>query len=253
MFNKQFHDLNPIEFAYTIRPHIENHKYCYPFDNLYYNLCDNLELKIDGKTIKYPRATLIYIPANKQFVINGLPGIAGDTLFRIGFNGVLSNKFSAFTPPSKYTYEGSIFHEMKNAQRLKNSREEYLIGQLFKLLSETEERFSETSNDYVLFAKDYIHKNYANDITTSDIANILNIDKRYFSKIFKKAEGITPSFYLTKVRMGHALELLQLNYSVSETAQKCGYNSPYYFSRQFSKYYLVPPSSFKESQKKESE
>ena len=92
----------------------------------------------------------------------------------------------------------------------------------------------------------FIEKSYLNhDFSISKIAENLYYSVSYISRIFKEITTMSPTEYVLKLRMLHAKELLRLGeYSVSETAYIVGYSSPFYFSKEFKKYYGVPPSKF---------
>ena len=69
----------------------------------------------------------------------------------------------------------------------------------------------------------------------------------YFRKVFQKETGVTPAGYLTKRRMDRAAELLDQfkdRVPVKEIAFQCGYEDPYYFSRQFKKSFGVSPKQY---------
>jgi len=95
-------------------------------------------------------------------------------------------------------------------------------------------------------AKDFIRNNYQFDIKISDIANNLAITPEYLSKIFKTEEGKTPVEYLNEIRMIYAKSLLkESKLTINEISKKVGYQSIFYFSRQFKKYNGISPMEYK--------
>ena len=53
----------------------------------------------------------------------------------------------------------------------------------------------------------------------------------YFRKLFVQEHHITPQCYINRLRLEMATELLRTGYySVSEVAERCGFNSACYFS-----------------------
>lgn len=77
----------------------------------------------------------------------------------------------------------------------------------------------------------------------------LNYD--YVRKLFKKEVSLTPQQYLLKKRMELAAGIILGNisnrysdYTVSQTAEACGFSDPLYFSRTFKKYFGVNPSDY---------
>ncbi len=69
----------------------------------------------------------------------------------------------------------------------------------------------------------------------------MGMSPRNFRRAFREANGKSPRDYLLGKRMERAVELLPAQ-SVKETAAILGYSDPYVFSRQFSRFYGVPPS-----------
>lgn len=105
-----------------------------------------------------------------------------------------------------------------------------------------------TAEQYVERAKDYIRANLSRDITTSDVAAHLGLNRSYFYKIFSESCGKPPSQFITWYRLNTAWHLL--NYTsmpVAEIARTVGYNDPAYFSRCFSTCYGKPPNSVRNS------
>ena len=69
--------------------------------------------------------------------------------------------------------------------------------------------------------------------------------EKYFISFFKKTMGMTPTSYITQVKMKKALEYLhEQNYSVKEVSALVGYADIYTFSKAFKKTYGISPSNF---------
>lgn len=60
----------------------------------------------------------------------------------------------------------------------------------------------------VVQAVDFIHDNYARDLSLSDIAAAVHLSPFHLSRIFKKATGVTPHQYPLQVRVNSARALL---------------------------------------------
>lgn len=100
----------------------------------------------------------------------------------------------------------------------------------------------------VKFILDYIEHNYsAPDFSIRDIAEKMFYTTSYVSRIFNEITGKTPIEYVTSLRMLKAQDMLRSkNYNISQIAYAVGYNSPFYFSKQFKKYFGYSPSRFGE-------
>lgn len=94
-------------------------------------------------------------------------------------------------------------------------------------------------------ALDFIHKNYSQDISLSDVANYVYLSEHYFGSIFKNnmKEGFVQ--YLNTVRLDEAIRLLQTGlYSVKEISYKVGYKNCNYFIKLFKAYTGVTPKQY---------
>jgi AraC-like DNA-binding protein len=146
-----------------------------------------------------------------------------------------------------------IFHLIKGSDQIENQRELYLCGKIFDLLSMLEQpkitKISKT-DDYIKKAKQYIDINYMHPITIDQIAGNLNINRSYFSTIFRKCMGKSPQQYLLDIRMENAAELItNHNYSISDAAMSSGYSDIFNFSKMFKSKFGVSPAYYAKRRK----
>ena len=91
-----------------------------------------------------------------------------------------------------------------------------------------------------------IDQNLAQEIDFEAIAHSRGITLTYFRSLFKEITGMPPTDYLNRVRILHALELLQTSDApVAEIGRKVGIYDANYFSRLFKKITGYPPRYFK--------
>jgi AraC-like DNA-binding protein len=92
---------------------------------------------------------------------------------------------------------------------------------------------------------DFIHKNYASDLTVKKLADMAHVTPEYFSKIFKDNIGISPIQYILFYRITQARLLLQDKCNKIEwVGRQCGFSDIHYFSRVFKKYEGISPSQY---------
>jgi two-component system response regulator YesN len=91
----------------------------------------------------------------------------------------------------------------------------------------------------------YLHSHYAEPLSAEDIADFVQINRSYFSKLFKEYFDMPFVEYVTEIRMKKASALLQEGKSVKDTASLTGFSDHNYFSRVFRQYYGTSPTSFK--------
>lgn len=84
--------------------------------------------------------------------------------------------------------------------------------------------------------KRYIDTHYQENITLESLANMIHLNKFYFSHSFSKFYGISPINYLNNRRIQICKELLlSSDYKISEIAEIVGFSSESYFSQNFKK------------------
>lgn len=92
----------------------------------------------------------------------------------------------------------------------------------------------------------YIDEHYASPITTRTLADLEHLSCGHFRVIFKAKTGMTPTDYITTLRLRNACVLLkQTDLTVKEIAQSVGFSDQMYFSRVFVKHFGMPPKVFR--------
>lgn len=138
----------------------------------------------------------------------------------------------------------TIFNYMKNCEEMTSGRSAFLCSRLWDLFSLLLRR-EPLCKDYTEIALDCIHSEYMNDITVDKIAHRLNLDRTYFSVIFKKKTGISPKQYLINYRMNVASTLMvDKGKSVSVAANSVGYSDIFTFSKMFKRHYGISPNEY---------
>ena len=161
----------------------------------------------------------------------------------VHFKGALSAKFDDV--PDVFDFEKSFINDFLIAFDIEDNVEIYVTGMLFilysKLLSPS------TNSNYPSKTKQYIDINYMNDMTVDGIANMLCINRKYLSRIFKARYGKTIQQYIVEKRLTEAQKLLTLGYGVEQSAHMVGYRDSFNFSKSFKKLYGKSPSDYKKN------
>lgn len=102
------------------------------------------------------------------------------------------------------------------------------------------------------FVKEYIDKNYQQNINLDHLASLTHTSKFYLSHEFKETMGISIIEYLLQRRIKEACSLLETtNYSISTISSLVGYASPAYFSSAFQKRMKKSPLEYKRQFRKD--
>lgn len=124
----------------------------------------------------------------------------------------------------------------------------YLIISLLHRKSLLVDNISLIRNDLlekIMPVVEYINSNYSENITLKELSDILHLNEQYFSRLFKKATGITPIEYLNFVRIYEAGKLIKSGENASVAALKTGFSSLSYFNRVFKKQKNCSPMEYK--------
>ncbi len=99
-------------------------------------------------------------------------------------------------------------------------------------------------------AIEYINANYQAQVTLDKISSVINIDKYYFSHLFKRYTGLTVMQYVNSVRSSSAHRLLNTtDMSVEQIAHASGFGSYTNMERAFKKKYSMTPIQLRKSDK----
>lgn len=92
--------------------------------------------------------------------------------------------------------------------------------------------------------RQYIARNYRDDLALSDVARALNMDMVYFSRLFKKSSGVGFAEYLGRLRIESAMELLA-NSELSAIAFEVGCQALSTFNRLFRRFTRMSPTEYR--------
>ncbi|MFI3209144.1 MAG: helix-turn-helix domain-containing protein, partial [Eubacteriales bacterium] len=129
-----------------------------------------------------------------------------------------------------FTYE-SLYHNIKS---------------VLELLYEENNNSDIESREVLLMKLDnYIQLHFREPINTQTLCAIFNFTPAYISKLFKDYKGVSPTSYVTQLRMDEAKKLLlESNMNVRDLSLHLGYDDPFYFSKLFKKLYGVSPKQY---------
>lgn len=144
---------------------------------------------------------------------------------------------------------GSIFFSLLECEKFGEYAELFVCGKIYELIAcLKKDKTSETNQmkRYALMAKNYIETNYDQDISVSEIARQLGLDRSYFSTIFKNVIGKPPQQYIVDYRLEKAAHFMSTyHYTPLQAARYCGYSDLFNFSKMFKKKYGVAPRYYR--------
>lgn len=94
---------------------------------------------------------------------------------------------------------------------------------------------------------DYLYRNMKNEITLEEISKYANINPAALCRTFKSKTRMTIFQFLNKIRIENVCKLLLYSdLTVSEIANKSGFNSMPYFNRRFKESTNMSPSEYRQ-------
>lgn len=144
-----------------------------------------------------------------------------------------------------------ILKELIGAWSLKKAGYEMRsVGYLYELLSQFYFEYTKEQNSVLyqrlLPAKEYIEQHFKDPITLEQLAFISNMSVTNFRREWKKIYSDTPMQHRDAIRLYYAKEYLNSRYyTVSEIAEKCGFDDVSYFVRFFKQKIGLTPGEFK--------
>jgi len=93
----------------------------------------------------------------------------------------------------------------------------------------------------------YIKEHLADNLTVKETANALTVNANYLSTLFHKDMGITFIDFVNRERATQAAALLKhTDLQIQQIASLVGYNNTSYFAKQFSRFYGISPSQYRQ-------
>jgi len=140
----------------------------------------------------------------------------------VGMNKEQKEKYRSISFQKEFIIEAENYDEMKR----------YIMN----VLEHWGSYDNLTVSSYIIQALDYVEKNYFTNCSLEKVALYVGLNQEYFSRLFKKNMKQTFSAFLTGYRIEIAKKLLyRNNYSISDIAEKVGYQNLAYFSTVFKK------------------
>ena len=101
-------------------------------------------------------------------------------------------------------------------------------------------------NECIRAARQYMSENFHAPLTLEEVAGIVSLSPKYFSRLFAREVGETYLRQLNRIRIEKAKEqLLRCQVRVSDVALRCGFESIPHFNRVFRAFEKVSPTEFR--------
>lgn len=186
----------------------------------------------------------------------------------IEFDGLKSEHFLKAAGLSKWQpiftqttspKESPVFQELELLITNHDKRSAFIISHLYLFInavidsSQTQHYLerNDTKELYIREAINFIERHYNETITVEDMAHNCNLNKHYFSRLFKKEMNISPQQFLIQYRLSKSCELLRnTNMTLQEISKNIGYSNQFNYSIAFKRQYQQSPTAWRKEHAK---
>ena len=148
-----------------------------------------------------------------------------------------------------------IFEEIiSELQKKQPAYELFCASKLFTLFSILVRNTKKESSSYgvyfdkISFVIQKMNKEYQVDYSLQDYANMCNLSKYHFLRIFEDVVGVSPIEYRNTIRFEHIKEQLKdTDPPINEIAEKAGFASASYFCTAFKKKMGISPRQYRKN------
>ena len=92
----------------------------------------------------------------------------------------------------------------------------------------------------------YINEHITENITLSELAQLIGSSLSYFKERFTSLAGVSPMYYINWRKIAFAKRMIVQDYSVTQVAAMLGFATPAYFSTVFKNYTSRTPMQYKQ-------
>jgi len=96
----------------------------------------------------------------------------------------------------------------------------------------------------LLRVRDYIHNNFAEDISIDELSHVANISKYHLIRLFRSQFGLSPHQYILNHRINKVREALKNGVSATDVAHEFGFFDSSHLNRHFKRAYGVTPKQY---------
>lgn len=150
----------------------------------------------------------------------------------VGFIGTLAHDFEQF--PIPFILPEDISAQLCDPGKNDRNLGSRLAADLFLIHSIMQEP-EENEPDYVQKVVNQINTCYMEKLSVTKMAQELGLDRCHLSRIFKAKMNMSIQDYILQFRLAKAKRYLKHNYTVTDTAQLCGFNDRANFTKIFTR------------------
>lgn len=241
--NKHFTEINPLicgqeqcKPLHSCGPEIRNHYL------IHYVLSGKGILRMQNETYHIQQGQVFLIKPNVLFFYQADNDDPWHYIW-VGFSGSYADVLKDYRS-TVFLMNSYFFSKMMDVKHYKGMEPEFLAGRIYILIAELFKQ--QTATNHVEAVINYIKTNYMRNISITDIAAQLSLNRCYLTTIFKHATGKSMQTFLLETKIHESLVLLRQGYSINEVSTLIGYADPFTYSKAFKRIYGKSPKHFRE-------
>lgn len=126
-------------------------------------------------------------------------------------------------------------------------KEEYFLEFCIDTFNKNEAQKCEENDKLAFKIKEYLDKNYLEELTLEEMAETFNLSTIHLIRVFKKEFGLPIHSYILNKKVHYAKELLSSNKSIVEVALQSGFFDQSHLNRSFKRVFQLSPKEFQKS------
>ena len=221
-------------------------------------ISDNVTDRIDGRSLIFSRAYQLHNP----YVNQSKPYERYQILFHhsaLSDELIQNASIESFILPVSGDDFDELLGYMKSINRDYNAntsndialyKQKYLLSTLYAKIAHMYNNSHHTpqkiTKSYIASVMEYINENCRQKLIIEDIAAQFFVSRTKLIKDFSARTGMTVLQYITLARIKQAKKYLQQGYSVTHTAELCGFSNSGHFIKVFSELNGITPLKFRQ-------
>lgn len=150
-----------------------------------------------------------------------------------------------------FGYMQQLYKESQKNDELTELKRKFLLNSLFVKIIDVYVNSSHDCNQitktYISDVLMYVEHNYEKKLLAEDVAACFFVSRTKFMQDFRSQTGMTFLNYINLIRIKHAKEYLRNGYSVTATAELCGFSNSGHLIKVFSDLNNTTPLKYQKS------
>lgn len=191
-----------------------------------------------------PACTRDYAEVNNEFFLRQKKNMVIISISLISRSAIKGG----LTPSIAYKLADTYFRQVEQLNEL-NAINSLFVQAIFDYTNRTAKtKIPAGTNKTIYKAATYVNENIYKNISVADIAEYMQLNRSYLSRMFKNEFGIKLSSYIRQCKLDESKSLLSYsNKTISEISNLLCFSSQSHFQSAFKKQFGITPQAYRKS------